>query len=198
VVLCFLGDSIVQGIGDSLALGWVGRLAQASFARNPARATALTVCNLGVRGDSSLRVTARWQEETARRQRPGEDMAFVFSFGAADRPQQVPLPEAVAAARGMLSQAQVVSGRGRTLFVAPPPSSDPVWAAANRELGRALLDVCAEVGVPGFDLFTPLAGSRPYLAALAAGDAIHPDAAGYAEMAGLLGAWPPLAELLGL
>lgn len=195
MVVCFLGDSIVQGIGDAQALGWVGRLAQACFAKDPRRATALTLCNLGLRGDSSLRVAARWHEESARRQRPGEDMAFVFSFGAADRPQQVPLTEAVAAVRDMLRAAKA---RGRTLFIAPPPSSDPAWAARNRELGLALLDVCAELGVPGFDLFAPLSASPRYLASLAAGDMIHPDAAGYAEMAGLLVAWPPLAELLGL
>jgi lysophospholipase L1-like esterase len=195
MVICFLGDSTVQGIGDSQALGWVGRLAQTSFARSPARAVGLTVCNLGVRGDSSLRVAARWQEETARRQRPGEDMAFVFSFGAADRPQQVPLPEAVAAAADMLRAAKTA---GTTLFIAPPPSSDPAWAAQNRELGLALLSVCEELGVPGFDLFTPLAAAKGYLAALAAGDRIHPDAGGYAEIARLLAAWPPLAGLLEL
>jgi len=195
MVVCFLGDSTVQGIGDVLGLSWVGRLAQASFALDPARAATLTLCNLGVRGDSTLRVAARWQEETSRRQRPGEDLAFVFSYGAADRPQKVALPEAVAASRDMLGQAQAL---GRTLFVAPPPSSNPDWAVQNREVGQALLAVCAELGVPGFDLFPSLAGSKTYMAALAAGDTIHPDAAGYAEIAGLLRAWAPLAALLGL
>ncbi|MBU1229649.1 MAG: G-D-S-L family lipolytic protein [Proteobacteria bacterium] len=195
MVICFLGDSIVQGIGDTQALGWVGRLAQESYALAPERATALTLCNLGLRGDSSLRVAARWSGETALRRRPGEDMALVFSFGAADRPQQVALAEAVAATRGMLGQAAAL---GRTLFVAPPPSSDPAWSAANRALGLALLDACAAMGVPGFDLHAPLAHSKPYMSALAAGDAIHPDAAGYAEMAAHLRLWPPLAELLGL
>lgn len=195
MVLCFLGDSTVQGIGDVLALGWVGRLAQASFAKDPSLAAAHTLCNLGLRGDSSLRVAARWQEETARRQRPGEDLALVFSFGAADRPQQVPLPEAVAAVRDMLRRAKAL---GRTLFIAPPPSSDPAWAAGNRVLGQALLAVCDELDVPGFDLFTPLSGSPRYMASLAAGDTIHPDAEGYAEIARLLADWPPLAEVLGL
>ncbi|MBU1039861.1 MAG: GDSL family lipase [Proteobacteria bacterium] len=195
MVICFLGDSTVQGIGDIQGLSWVGRLAQASFALSPARATTLTLCNLGVRGDSSLRVAARWQEETARRQRPGEDMAFVFSFGAADRPQKVSLPQALAAARDMLRAAKTA---GTTLFIAPPPSSDPAWAAQNREFGLALLALCEELGVPGFDLFTPLSASKSYMDALAAGDAIHPDAGGYAEIAGLLAAWPPLAGLLGL
>lgn len=198
LVICFLGDSTVQGTGDTLALGWVGRLAQASFALDPARATALTLCNLGLRGDCSLRVAARWREEATRRQRPGQGLALVFSFGAADRPQQVPFADAVAATRDLLREAQALTGPGRTLFVAPPPSSTPEWAARNRELGQLLLGVCAEVGVPGFDLFTPLAASPPYMAALAKGDAIHPGAEGYAEMAGLLAAWPPLAGLLGL
>jgi len=198
MVICFVGDSTVQGIGDVQALGWVGRLAQAGFALDPRRATALTLCNLGLRGDSSLRVAARWQEETARRQRPGEEMAFVFSFGAADHPQQVPLADAVAAVRRMLRDASALSGPARTLFIAPPPSSDPAWAARNRELGQALLGVCKELGVPGFDLYAPLAASDRYMAPLAAGDKIHPDAEGYAEIAGLLRAWAPLAELLGL
>ena len=198
MVTCFVGDSTVQGTGDTLALGWVGRLAQASFALDPARASAMTLCNLGLRGDSSLRVAARWQEETARRQRSGQGLALVFSFGAADRPQQVPFAEAVAATRDMLREAQALTGPGRTLFVAPPPSSNADWAARNRELGQLLLSACAELGVPGFDLFPPLAASMRYMAALAKGDTIHPDAEGYAEMAGLLAAWPPLAELLGL
>jgi lysophospholipase L1-like esterase len=195
MVICFVGDSTVQGIGDSQALGWVGRLAQASFALDSRRATALTLCNLGLRGDSSLRVAARWQEETARRQRPGEDLAFVFSFGAADRPQQVPLADAVAATRDMLGQAKTL---GTTLFIAPPPSSDQAWAVSNRELGQALLEASAGLGVAGYDLFAPLAASTSYMAALAAGDTIHPDAEGYAEIAGLLRAWAPLAELLML
>lgn len=195
MVVCFFGDSTVQGVGDTLALGWVGRLAQACFAVDPSRATGLTLCNLGLRGDSTLRVAARWRGEAALRRRPGEDLAFVFSFGAADRPQQAPLQEALAAARGMLSQAR---DQGRVLFVAPPPSSDPDWAAANRALGLALLDVCAGLGVPGFDLFDPLAASTRYMASLAAGDAIHPNAQGYAEMARVLGQWPPMKDLLGL
>lgn len=195
MVVCFLGDSLVQGIGDELALGWVGRLAQASFAKDPARATALTLCNLGLRGDSSLRLAVRWREETGRRRRPGEDMAFVFSFGAADHKFAVAEDESLRAFRAMLAEA---SSLGRTLFLLTPPAHDPAWAARNRSLGQGLQAVCAELGVPAFDLFAPLAASATYMASLAAGDGIHPDAGGYGEMAALLRVWPPLAELLGL
>jgi len=66
MVVCFIGDSLTQGIGDQRALGWVGRLAQASFAHDPARPRNLTVYNLGLRGESSVAIQARW----ARRYRP--------------------------------------------------------------------------------------------------------------------------------
>ncbi len=195
MVICFLGDSLTQGIGDALALGWVGRLAQASFAVDETRVTALTVCNLGLRGDSSLRLAARWREETDRRRRPGEDMAFVFSFGAADRPQQVARAAALDATRGMLAEAQAL---GRTLLITPPPAHNADWAALNRELGLGMLDLCAQLDVPAFDLHPPLAASAAYMASLAAGDGIHPDAAGYDEMANHLRGWQPLREFMGI
>ncbi len=194
MVICFIGDSLTQGIGDGLALGWVGRLAQACFAVGPERHQAFTLCNLGLRGDSSVRIRARWREETDRRRRPGEDMAFVFSFGAADGKHKVPGDETLAASRAILTEA---AGLGRTLYVAPPPAHDPEWSAHIRSVGRQVSAICAELGVPASDFHAPLSASAEYMASLAR-DGIHPDAAGYARMAAILRAWPPLMELLGL
>lgn len=194
MVLCFIGDSLTQGIGDELALGWVGRLARESFAKDPARARTLTVCNLGLRGDSSLRIATRWREETERRRRPGEDMAYVFSFGAADGKFALPLGDSLCAARQVLAEAALL---GSTLYLAPPPAFDPAWSARIRELGQAVSGLCAELGLPSFDLHQPLAAQADYMASLAA-DGIHPDAAGYDSMAALLRGWTPLAQLLGL
>lgn len=195
MVICFLGDSIVQGIGDAQLLGWAGRLARRSIAADPLRATSHTYCNLGLRGDSSLRVAARWRDEALRRQRPGEDLAFVFSFGAADRPHKVARKEALSAAKAMLKEAKKL---GRTLFVAPPPASDAAWAAANRGLGQSLLEVCAKLSVPGLDPFPLLAASAAYMASLGRVDGIHPDAEGYEAFADVVGSWEPMRELLGL
>lgn len=195
MVVCFLGDSLVQGIGDAEALGWVGRLARRSFAAEPTRAVSNTFCNLGLRGDSSLRLAARWRDETLRRQRPGEDLALVFSFGAADRNHGVEFRDALGAARGMLAEAQAL---GRALFVAPPPALDPAWAQRNRDLGLGLLEVCAQLGVPGMDPFPALAASGAYMAALARTDGIHPDGEGYEEFASVVAAWEPMRQLLGL
>jgi len=194
VVICFIGDSLTQGVGDGLALGWVGRLAQECLAVDPERRQAFTLCNLGLRGDTSLRIRARWREESDRRRRPGEDMAFVFSFGAADGKHGVSEAETLAAARAILSEA---AGLGRTLFIAPPPAHDPQWSAQIRSVGRQVCALCAGLGVPACDFHAPLSASASYMASLER-DGIHPDAAGYAEMAEILRAWPPLMELLGL
>lgn len=194
MVICFIGDSLTQGIGDELALGWVGRLARESFIKDPARSRALTVCNMGVRSDSSLRIAARWQDETERRRRPGEDMAFVFSFGAADGKFDVPQDETLRASRGILAAA---AGLGRTLYIAPPPAFEPDWSAHIRRTGQALTAISAELGIPAFDFHAPLSAEPAYMASLEA-DGIHPDAAGYERMAGLLRGWGPLADLLGL
>jgi lysophospholipase L1-like esterase len=194
MVVCFIGDSLTQGIGDELALGWVGRLARQSFAKAPERARQLTVCNLGLRGDSSVRIAARWREESDRRRRSGEDMAFVFSFGAADGKLGVPLAGSVRASRQVLAEAATL---GRTLFIAPPPAFDPDWSAHIRQVGQAVCGICAELAVPCFDLHQPLSAQADYMSALEA-DGIHPDAAGYDSMAALLRGWEPLARLLGL
>lgn len=194
MVVCFLGDSLTQGIGDAFALGWVGRLAQASFAADSARAQGLTLCNLGVRGDSSLRIATRWREEVERRRRPGEDLALVFSFGAADHKLDADPAASRAAAQRILAEA---AGLGRTLYIAPPPAWDPAWSAHIRQLGLDVSALCVGLGVPSFDLHAPLSASPAYMASLKA-DGIHPDAAGYAELAALLRGWAPLADLLGL
>ena len=194
MVVCFIGDSLTQGIGDQKALGWVGRLAQASFADDPARPRTLTVYNLGLRGESSVAIQARWRADTDRRRREGEDMAFVFSFGAADGKFDLPGEETLAAARSVLAGA---TGLGRTLYIAPPPAFEPSWSAHIRQTGQVVAGICAELGIPAFDFHAPLAAEPAYMASLEA-DGIHPDAAGYERMAELLRGWSPMRELLGL
>ena len=194
MVVCFIGDSLTQGIGDQRALGWVGRLAQASFAHDPARPRNLTVYNLGLRGESSVAIQARWRGDTDRRRRNGEDMAFVFSFGAADGLHKVPHEDTLRASRDILGTA---ASLGRTLYISPPPAFDPAWSAHIKNVGGVLRGICAEISVPTFDFHAPLAADAKYMASLEP-DGIHPDTAGYDRMAALLRGFGPLAELMQL
>jgi lysophospholipase L1-like esterase len=194
MVVCFIGDSLTQGIGDQKALGWVGRLAQASFVQDAARPRNLTVYNLGLRGESSVAIRERWRGDTDRRRRNGEDMAFVFSFGAADGLHKVPHEDTLAASREILETA---ASLGRTLYVSPPPAFDPAWSAHTKNVGAVLRGICSGADIPTFDFHAPLAADAAYMASLEA-DGIHPDTAGYDRMAALLRGWGPMMELMQL
>src|SRR4051812_12450877 len=78
--VCFCGDSFVAGVGDEAGLGWVGRLAAVSRAAGEP----FTAYNLGVPGDTSLAVAARWWDEARVRQGATADNRVVFAFGFAD------------------------------------------------------------------------------------------------------------------
>lgn len=183
--LCVVGDSFATGYGDPKALGWVGRV----VARTPVDEVDLTVYNLGVRGDSSADVLARWRDETGRRFVAGAENRLVVAVGRNDVHQGLSL------ARTRLNLANVVddavTGGLQPFVVGPPPSLD---AAVNERLQpvvAAQQDVCARRNVPYVDCFTPLTTHEQWHADLAAGDGDHPGQAGYGLLAWLVlhGGW---------
>jgi lysophospholipase L1-like esterase len=78
--ICFLGESFVNGTGDSTYLGWTGRvcidLSQQGYE--------VTYYNLGIRRETSRELARRWQSEVKRRFPIGCDRLVVFSFGTND------------------------------------------------------------------------------------------------------------------
>jgi len=180
VRLCVVGDSYVTGYGDPNALGWVGRVA----ARTPNDQVDLTVHNLGIRGDSSAGVLARWREETGRRWHDGADNRLVVAVGAHDVGQGISL------ARSRLNLANVVddavASRLRPLVVGPPPWLDPEVNERLEAVVDAQRDVCERRGVIYVDCFTPLRTHEQWYADLGAGDGVHPGQAGYGLLAWLV------------
>jgi acyl-CoA thioesterase-1 len=180
VRLCVVGDSYVTGYGDRKALGWVGRVA----ARTPHDQVDLTVHNLGIRGDSSAGVLARWREETGRRWHDGADNRLVVAVGAHDVGQGISL------ARSRLNLANVVddavASRLRPLVVGPPPWLDPEVNERLEVVVDAQRDVCERRGVIYVDCFTPLRAHEKWYADLGAGDGVHPGQAGYGLLAWLV------------
>jgi lysophospholipase L1-like esterase len=78
--ICFIGESFVNGTGDSSHLGWTGRLCKALSQQ----AYQVTYYNLGIRGETSAELILRWQSEVERRLRVGHNNRIVFSFGTND------------------------------------------------------------------------------------------------------------------
>jgi acyl-CoA thioesterase I len=203
VRICVVGDALVAGVGDLKALGWVGRVA----ARTPQDELPVTMFPLGVPGETTADLAARWWDESRRRfgdgmaGRPGPGGAaaagdagevacrLVLGLGHGDAVRGMSLP------RSRLNLANVLDdahSRGLPAFVVgPPPVGPPEERAALEELSATFGDVCRRRDVPFVDTFAPLVTHETWLTDLAAGDGIHPGQAGYGLIAWLVlhGGW---------
>lgn len=200
--ICFVGDSMTNGTLDAAFLGWPGRLCQAERARGHD----LTLYNLGVRADTSSLIAARWEAECRARLPDHTAGALVFAFGVNDMAEEpgiglrVPVDRSLAEARGMLERAMAWKP---TLWIGPAPvdmaqqplSPGPgvVYDFDNGRIGAlnaAYGQLAGDLGVPYLDMFTPLSAGTRWAEAVAAGDGVHADAGGYAEMARIVEGWP--------
>jgi acyl-CoA thioesterase I len=174
----FFGDSLVAGVGDPTGGGWVGRVVAASFGLG----VPLTAYNLGVRGETSEQVAARWRAEALPRLTPGSDARVVLSFGANDTTVEdgclrVEPARSCGALADMLGEA--VSLGLSVLMVGPAPVDDPEQNERIRRLSVAFADVCCGAGVAFVSVVEPLLASQVWMREVAAGDGAHPAAEGY-------------------
>lgn len=200
--VCFVGDSYVNGTGDPDALGWRGRVCRAAWDAG----RMVTHYDLGVRGDTTTMIAARWRAECAARLPADADGRLVFSFGLNDTADvagsglRVPPSQSAANARAILSEAKSWLP---TLWVGVPPANEPMspmtptpgmtvsFAQARIDaLNAAYGAIAAELGVPYLDLCASLRGDPRYVASQSAGDGLHPSADGYRMIADLVQRWP--------
>ncbi|HEX5593454.1 MAG TPA: GDSL-type esterase/lipase family protein [Solirubrobacterales bacterium] len=184
--LMFFGDSHTVGVGDEEGLGWTGRVfAAAMEAGIPA-----TSYNLGVGGETSADVAARWRAE-ARPRLPREegDPRVVLAFGVND----VTLEDEdrrLTQEQSLLSLEEVLLGAQglglRRFMVGPAPIDDDVANDRIAELSYAYRMLCARHRVPFVPLIDELRDNEVWRDSIAAGDGSHPGAAGYAEIARLV------------
>ena len=181
VGIVFVGASLVSGVGDPKGQGWVSRV----VGRTHSADLELTAYNLGVRGDTTADVLARWKSECAPRWAGRAEKRLVISVGGNDAASGVTL------ARHRLNLANILddaasAGIG-TFVVSPPPADDEEINAKLDVLVEAQADVCARRGVPFVDCFRPLLGHEQWQSDLAASRiAHHPGQAGYGLIAWLV------------
>src|SRR4051794_34010370 len=97
--LIFIGDSIVAGSGDDECRGWVGRVGSATRRAGVDH----TPYNLGIGGDTTAGVLARWEDEVTRRLNPEIENRLAIQVGVNDARDGVERdPEASAADLGTL------------------------------------------------------------------------------------------------
>ncbi|HET8988548.1 MAG TPA: GDSL-type esterase/lipase family protein [Humibacillus sp.] len=181
VGLVFIGASMTAGYGDPKGLGWVGRV----VARTQHPDLDLTAYNLGVRGNTSGDVVARWGAESHPRWKGRGERRLVVSVGAGD------ITSGMTMARSRLNLANVLdeatnSGIG-VFVVGLTPTLDPELNRKIEALAEAQADVCSRRGITYVDCFRPLVSHDQWMADLAASpDRAHPGQAGYGLVAWLV------------
>ncbi|MEA2480989.1 MAG: acyl-CoA thioesterase [Thermoleophilaceae bacterium] len=177
--LIFIGDSYVAGTGDPECRGWTGRVAAASFRAG----IELTAYNLGIGGDTSGGVLARWREEVGRRLNPDIDNALVAQFGTNDARTGVALPAAESLDNLSAFVDDTRAAGLAPLVVGPLPTAQPSESARIGELSQSFAAVCAEHDTPYVELHAALRSSIALAGELERGDGYHPGPEGYAETA---------------
>lgn len=201
--ICFMGDSYMNGTSDPEMLGWVGRLCQARY--DPAHR--FTRYELGVRGDTTDGVRARWKSECMARLPEGTDNRVVVQFGLNDLAEvvgsglRVPFDQSVANAREIVKG---VSALYPTLWISLPPvnvACSPMTPSPGFvinfvqdraiKLNDAYRSIAGELGIDYLDILTPLLASPEYMDGLTKSDRMHCDSHGYQAIADLVDAWEP-------
>jgi acyl-CoA thioesterase I len=182
----FCGDSHTVGTGDPEALGWAGRVVGAAIAAG----IPVTPYNLGVRGQTSVEVAARWQAEaTPRLPDDGSDSRAVFAFGVndvalRDGGLRCSREESLEALESVLDDAAELGMR--PLVIGPAAIDDEDANKRIVALSAAFGKLCDQRGA----LFVPLAEgllrSHLWRQEVARGDGAHPGAYGYMEIARLV------------
>lgn len=185
--ICFLGDSFVNGTGDPTYLGWTGRVCAAMA--SPQRT--LTHYNLGIRGNSSEQIEARWQAEVNLRVTADCQTKVVFSFGTNDnrieKSQFLVKPkDSVACARRILTQAK---SQFPTLLIGPPPVADSAMNRLISSTSETYATLCLDIDVPYLEIYQPLSANELWMEEVALVDGAHPAAAGYAALSQLVLEW---------
>jgi lysophospholipase L1-like esterase len=188
--ICFFGDSFVNGTGDDDGLGWVGRV----VARARRWGRDVTGYNLGIRGDTSADVAARWRAEASLRLPPECDGRLVFSFGANDCASRGVDDTPRVARAESLTQAEAIlhaALRWRpTLMIGPGVIADDSEANARIcALSADYARLCERMGVPYLGICQLLLASPTWSKEALAGDGAHPNGGGYAVVADAVCDW---------
>ena len=206
--ICFVGDSITVGSGDTNFQGWPGRLSVAETKRGHD----VTMYNMGVRGDTSDMVLPRWRSECDVRVPDHVNGRLVLSFGLNDTAEEsgagirVPLEKSLANAHAIIDEAR---NWLPTLMIGPIPLVDDMqpyifpngiaYHYVSSRVGKtneAYADLCFELGVPYLNVYTPLSANATWKQSQRDCDGVHATGDGYRLIADMVAEWPAWREWL--
>ncbi|MFT4246209.1 MAG: GDSL-type esterase/lipase family protein [Micrococcaceae bacterium] len=174
-----VGDDLLAGVGDTRALGWLGRV----LARTPRKDPQINVYPLAMPNEGTAKLVDRWEKEAAPRFEERTDNRLIIALGHADIKQGLSLARSRLNLANILDQAQ--SRNVTTMVVGPPPTVDATMNKKIAEFSRVLGDVAARRNVLYVDMYNPLVSHDQWRTDLADGQGF-PGQAGYGLMAWLV------------
>jgi lysophospholipase L1-like esterase len=197
------------GTGDRSMLGWPGRVCALAASHG----YDVTCYNLGLRGDTSLTMSRRWQFECESRLIPEVPGVLVFGIGLNDALVDATGDQRIArtaTAQAVGDTLKTASGWKPTLLIGPGPVLDgmqaprphggPIWYLSNSSIEATSLVLATAAknhGVPFLDLFRILSGRSAWSEDLRMSDGVHPSSVGYELVAQTVWSWPQFRALIG-
>lgn len=183
VRVCFVGDSFVAGLGDSMGLGWVGRIAAESHRRG----LPLTAYNLGVRRDTSVLISERLRREVAPRLAHAEIARIVVSFGVNDTALENGAPRTTQEqSTTALRRIHADSNATELMLVGPPAVDDDDQNDRISLLSEIFREESRQLGIPFLPCFDGTVDNAIWRREICEGDGFHPGAAGYEVLATII------------
>ncbi|WP_020593866.1 GDSL-type esterase/lipase family protein [Kiloniella laminariae] len=194
--ICFVGASIMEGMGDEDNLGLPARLTLLERSKN----RDFIPYNLGIRGQTLREISLRASQECLARFGNSSDTGIVLATGSNDFAMleqglpRTPPHRAMQQLKNLIQQLQeiaplVVFGPtpvDETKMPVLSPQSNMLFYFSNNSLASAsqgYQQVCAAENTPYLDIFSILQNNPDYLAGLRENDGLHSNAVGYQAMA---------------
>lgn len=178
--IVILGDELTTAIGDTKALGWVGRV----IARTPTEEPVIDVYTTPVPGETSATLLERWSAEVQRRFTPETDNRLVLALSNNDA------REGLSVSRSRLNVATIIDEARRNdisvFVVGPAPSFDKALNYEIEHLATGYEDVCKRRNIPFVDFFHPLVDHEGFNSELEVSTRNMPGQTGYGLMAWLV------------
>jgi acyl-CoA thioesterase-1 len=201
IPICFIGDGITLGHGDPQGGGFACRLCDNAAEDG---VSLMPILEGGVLW-TSREVAYYWEQILYERLGPELIGGLVLCFGARDCDDiasgyRVPVEESLQLA---LEVIRTAVDRVPLFLIGPPPTGNTVVNPRILIQSRVFRAIAEQCKVPYFAACETMMGSRSWIADMAAGDGIHPRAAGAKSLADAISgspnwrAWlslPPLSD----
>ncbi len=192
-------------MGDEAGLGWPGRL----WRSHRDTLNAFVLYNLGIRGQTLGQIRKRARAECEPRLQGTMGPLIVLGTGANDLSRfidgdyrgKMRTPYR-ALDRNFRMLIDNLTDLAPVMVVGPAPvdearvrlhpANQMMFEFRNEDIETGSLlyrDICDDLQIPYFDLYTALVDNADYLSALAEGDGLHPTGAGYQAVADAVANW---------